>query len=153
MFGHNFGNHFWSPFWEPILLLRCAKFGGVGDIAAHISTHRPCRHDEQTTNASRHAKSNTAARVSDGLACCFVRPGAPRRICCFRPKGILKILVIATCSQNGATCLRIRLPLGRALTVNICAAIRETARQGPTLKRTGPRRIAACRVDQSCARV
>ena len=63
MFGHNFGNHFWSPFWEPILLLRCAKFGGVGDIAAHISTPRPCRHDEQTTNASRRAKSNTTARA------------------------------------------------------------------------------------------
>ena len=65
------GYHVWSQFWEPLLvtvlgthfLLRCGKFGGVGNIAAHISTPRPCRHDEQTTNASQRANSNTAARA------------------------------------------------------------------------------------------
>ena len=67
-------------------------------------------------------------------------------------QGYFIILGIETCSQNGDHSLRSRAERERAPTTKICAAIRWAVRQRFTLRRTGPRRVAAWRAEQSSAR-
>jgi hypothetical protein len=67
-------------------------------------------------------------------------------------QGYFIILGTETCSQNGDHSLRSRTERARAPTTKICAAIRWVVRQAFTLRRTGPRRIAAWRVERSSAR-
>ena len=67
-------------------------------------------------------------------------------------QGYFIILGTETCSQNGDHSLRSRAERERAPTTKICAAIRWAVRQRFTLRRTGPRRVAAWRAKQSSAR-
>ena len=67
-------------------------------------------------------------------------------------QGYFIILGTETCSQNGDHSLRSRAERERAPTTKICAAIRWAVRQRFTLRRTGPRRVAAWRAEQSSAR-
>ena len=117
---------------------------------------RPRRHDEQTANASRRAKSNDAARAPDGLARGVVLCSTWRAAMHLSSASTLhfKFAVTKTRSQQRwHHCLRIKASLERAPTANICVAIRGTARQRFTPTRTRPRRIAARRLKQRSARI
>ena len=144
----------WLQFWVPLLVTavgtHCVCVFCKNLRASGTSTrtfHAPCprRHDEQTPNTSRRAKSNEAARASGGLARSFGRCSTWRAamhwFCALSLH--LGFAATDTRSRNWHNYLRIKTSLGRAPIAKIRFAHRETARQRLALERTGPRRIAA----------